>query len=170
MRNVICKRNKFLKRKKEGQSLAGSYTVEMAILFPMILGVLLFSLGLTFYLYDLCVLDISANLSAMEGRKFVDMSESNRKRKIRKLAEEEIENSLIAMQDLTVAVQVKGDEVSVTYEGKYTFPIINLFFGGNAQGKAVSIQAKSVIQDAEKWIRMVRKTGRIVDYIKGRAE
>ena len=150
-------------------SLDGSYTVEMALLFPLILGVLLFSMGLTFYLYDLCVLDINANLMALEGQKFSDLTEKNRERKIGKLAEE-VEDSLIAIEGLTVSVQAKGDKIFVAYSGEYTFPIVNLFLGGNRKKEAVSVQAESVIQDAVEWIRTVRKIGRIAEYIKGSAE
>lgn len=147
--------------------LDGSYTVEMAILFPIILGVLLFSLGLTFYLYDLCVLDISANLVAIEGQKYADMSEGNRERKIRKLAEGEVADSLIAMEDLTTSVQVTGEKISVSYTGTYTFPIVNSLLGGQGEMQNVSIQANSVLQEPVEWIRTVRKAGRIVEYIKG---
>ena len=150
-------------------SLDGSYTVEMALLFPLILGVLLFSMGLTFYLYDLCVLDINANLMALEGQKFSDLSERNRERRIEKLAEK-VEDSLIAIEELTVSVQAKGDKTFVAYSGEYTFPIVNLFLGGNRKKEAVSVQAESVIQDAVEWIRTVRKIGRIAEYIKGSAE
>ena len=150
-------------------SLDGSYTVEMALLFPLILGVLLFSLGLTFYLYDLCVLDINANLAALEGQKFADMSEKNRERKVKKLAEE-VEDSLIAMEKLTVSVEAKGDKISVAYSGEYTFPIVNLFLSGNRKKEAVSVRAESVIQNAVEWIQTVRKVERIAEYIKGSAE
>ena len=63
---------------RKNKNLSGSYTVEMALLFPLILGVLLFSLSLTFYVYNLCMLDISANLVAIKGQKFSDMSEKTR--------------------------------------------------------------------------------------------
>ena len=149
--------------------LDGSYTVEMALLFPLILGVLLFSLGLTFYLYDLCVLDIHANMVALEGQKFVDMSEKTREKKIGELAEE-VEDSLIAIEKFTVSVQVKGDKISVAYRGEYTFPIVNLFLGGNRKKEAVSVQAESVIQNAVEWIQTIRKVERVVDYIKGSAK
>ncbi len=155
--------------KKGKRSLSGSYTVEMALLFPIILGVLIFSLGLTFYLYDIFVLDISANLAAVEGRKFADMSEKNRERKVRRLAEKEIDGSLIAMQNLTVSVQVKENQVSVSYTGEYAFPLINIFLGGGEDKKVISVKAESVIQDAVGWIRTVRKVGRIVEYVKGSA-
>lgn len=162
-KNWMAKRD----RKK---GLEGSYTIEMALLFPTILGVLLFSLGLAFYLYDVCVLDISANIVAMEGQKFADMSERNIERKIQKRAEEEVENSLIAMENLVVSVQVKKDKVFVSYSGTYNFPLVNLFLGGNGRKETVSIQAESVIQYAVEWIQTVRKAGRIVDYIKGGTE
>lgn len=149
--------------------LDGSYTVEMALLFPLILGVLVFLLGLTFYLYDLCVLDIHANMVALEGQKFSDMSEKTREKKIRNRAEE-VGDSLIAIESLIVSVQIKGDKISVAYSGEYTFPIVNLFLGGNRKKEAVSVQAESVIQNAVEWIRTVRKVERIVDYIKGSAE
>lgn len=176
MRNISYKIKKYVGNRsykgseQKKKDLDGSYTVEMALLFPVILGVLLFSLGLTFYLYDLCILDIGANLAAMEGQKFADMSEKNIERKVRRLAEEEVKNSLIAMEHLTVSVQVKKDKISVAYNGEYSFPIINLFLGGSSKKEAVSIQAESVIQNAVEWIQTVRKVGRIVDYIKGSAE
>ena len=155
--------------RKKRWGLEGSYTVEMVVLFPLILGVLLFSLGLTFYLYDLCVLDINANLVALEGQKFADMSEKNREKKIEELAEE-VEKHLIAIEKFTVSVQVKGDKISVAYSGEYTFPIVNLFLGGIRKKEAVSIQAESVIQNTVEWIQTVRKVGKIVEYIKGSAE
>lgn len=153
--------------REKNMYLDGSYTVEMALLFPIILGVLLFSLGLTFYLYDLCVLDISANLVAIEGQKYADMSERNRERKIKKLAEGEVAASLIAMENLTTSVQVTGEKIMVSYTGNYTFPIVNGFLGGQGEGQNVSIQANSVLQEPVEWIRTVRKAGRIVEYIKG---
>ena len=147
----------------------GSYTVEMALLFPLILGVLLFSLGLTFYLYDLCVLDINANLVALEGQKFAYMSEKNRERKIKERAGE-VKDSLIAIEKFSVSVQAKGDKISIAYSGEYTFPIVNLFLSGNRKKEAVSIQAESVMQNAVEWIQTVRKVERLAEYIKGSAE
>lgn len=153
--------------REKNMYLDGSYTVEMALLFPIILGVLLFSLGLTFYLYDLCVLDISANLVAIEGQKYADMSERNRERKIKKMAEGEVADCLIAMENLTTSVQVTGEKISVSYTGIYSFPIMSSFLGGQGETQNVSIQANSVLQEPVEWIRTVRKAGRIVEYIKG---
>lgn len=156
----------YKKNRKKGKGLDGSYTVEMALLFPIILGVLLFILGLTFYLYDVCVLDISANFAAIKGQEFLDMSERNRERKIRKIAEEEVADSLIAMKNLMVSVQVEKEKVVVSYSGEYVFPVINLFLGGKGEKQKVSIQAESVIQNAVEWIQTIRKAGRIAGYIK----
>lgn len=144
--------------------------MEMALLFPLILGVLLFSLSLTFYLYNLCILDISVNLMAIKGQRFADMSEKTIERKIRKEAEEEIKDSLIAMENLIITVRVKKDKVFVSYVGEYTFPVINLFLGGSGKKETISVQAESVIQNAAGWIQTIRKAGRIVDFIKGSAE
>ena len=124
---------------------------------------------MTFYLYDICVLDINANLTALKGQEFADMSERTREKKIEKLAEE-VKDSLIAIENFTVSVQAKGDKTSVAYSGEYTFPIVNLFLGGNRKKEAVSIQAESVIQNAVTWIQTIRKVERIADYIKGSAE
>lgn len=153
----------------ENRYLSGSYTVEMALLFPLILGVMLFSLSLTFYIYNLCTLDISANLVAIKGQRFLDMSEKNKERKIRKLAEEEIKDSLIAMENLTVTVQIKKDKVFVSYNGKYTLSVMNLLLGGSGRKETISVRAESVMQNAVEWIQTIRKAGRIVDYIKGSA-
>jgi Flp pilus assembly protein TadG len=152
--------------KKGPSGLSGSYTVEMALLFPLILGIFIFILGMTFYLYDLCVLDISANLAAAQGEKYADWSDRNIERKVSKLAEKEVENSLIAVKNLTVSVQVKDSKVCVLYTGEYMFPILNVFLGGKSKNTAISVEAQSVIQNAVEWIRTVRRIGRVADYIK----
>lgn len=158
-----------MRYKERKWRLEGSYTVEMALLFPLILGVLVFSLGWTFYFYDLCLLDIHANLAALEGGRYSGMSERSREKKVREQAEE-VTDRLIAVKNFTVSVQTKGDKISVAYSGSYTFPIFHLLVDGNQKKEAVQVQAESVMQNAVEWVRTVRKAGRIAEYIKGSAE
>lgn len=142
-----------------------SYTVEMALLFPIILGVILFIMGLGFYMYNLSVMDMIAYEVAIEGAKWNGASEEYIEKKLEERGDAEIKDRLIAVKSPSVSVTVKGNQVSAVCEGKYMFPIVNSFLGGGADGKNISVSGKAKIQDSVSWIRGLRKVGKVAELL-----
>lgn len=149
------------KRRTKCHWMQGSYTVEMALIFPLILGVILFILGLTFYLYDICIMDISANLTMINAEKEMYASVRSLERKLTKFAMDDIENSLLCVSDFSVNIQVEEGDVSVCYYGDFSFPIINIFLGGIKKENRIEVKASTQRNRSVAWIRNVRKAERI---------
>lgn len=174
-KSVQCKSQRLVER--EGRNGLGqksdrrydmtkaSYTVEMALLFPVILGVILFIMGLGFYMYNLSVMDMIAYDVAIEGAQWNGTSEEYIEKKLKEWGEAEIKDRLIAVKSPSVSVTVKGNQVLTVCEGKYMFPIVNSFLGGGADGKSISVSGKAKIQDSVSWIRGLRKVGKVAELL-----
>lgn len=142
-----------------------SYTVEMALLFPVILGVVLFTMGLGFYMYNLSVMDMAAYETAIEGARWSGASEEYIEEKLEEQGEAAIKGRLIAVREPSVSVTVKGDQVQVVCGGKYLFPVVNIFLGGSADGKNISVRGQAKTQAPVDWIRNLRKVGKMAELL-----
>ncbi len=142
-----------------------SYTVEVALLFPFILGVIIFSMGLNFYIYNLSVMQMEANELAIAGEYWFDFPDGSIKRELVELGKETLGDSLIAVKDTSVSVDVKNGRITVIYEGNYIFPIVSVFFGEGTAGKKISVKGEAELQNPVSKIRTMRKIGKITEWL-----
>lgn len=90
----------------------GSYTVEAAVIVPMVLFVLLFIIYSAFYMHNQAVLNIAAYETAVYGST-LNPAEEEIKEKMSGKYMEAIKGRLIAMKRPDVYVQVDGSRVTV---------------------------------------------------------
>lgn len=99
----------------------GSYTVEAALVFPFIMGVIVFIIYVSFFLHDRAVMKSCAYQAALKGS-LIRTGEADAMREARKAAEYNIEGLLLATEGLDTKAEVSGKEVTVKYSGSLTIP------------------------------------------------
>ncbi len=147
--------------------MKASYTVEMALLFPLILGVIIFSMGLSFYVYNLSIMDIKANELAITGEVWAGASDAYIEKSVKGLGQKILGSNLIAVKNPSVEVKVRNGTIHVTCNAAYVFPMVNIFFGRNAGGVNLSVEGEAELQEAVDRIRDLRKVEKAGEVLKG---
>lgn len=107
--------------------LKGSFTVEAALIFPLILGVLLTVLYLSFYLHDRAVLDNAAWKLAFDASMY-SASGITREKAENKLEErlDNMEIPTLVIRDIEKEYTFNRQKVSVKLNGYFQIPGIRL--------------------------------------------
>lgn len=87
------------------KSMEGYFTVEAALLFPMILGVILFVIYSWFYQYDRCLMEMDTGTMALRG-----------------CADEIYDEKYVAWEPGQAQLTRKQDTVRAERTGRLTFP------------------------------------------------
>lgn len=95
----------------------GSYTVEAAVIVPMVVFVLLFIIYSAFYMHNQAVLNTAAYETAVYGST-LDPAEEKIKGKMSGKCMDAIRGRLIAMKSPDIYVQVDGSRVTVKIHGE----------------------------------------------------
>ena len=141
-----------LMRKK----LRGSYTVEASLIFPFILTVIVFIIFISAFLHDRAVMSSCAYQAALRAS-LVRTGDGDMKKAAERAAAYNIEGLLFMTGDVKTAVTVKGDEVTVTYEGTLGIPRNILFFPINGtEAMKVTGRGSAAKKDAVEFIRKCR--------------
>lgn len=61
------KANEGKENKMKGNKMSGSFTIELALLMPFLLGVFLFLLFMTYYLHDCCIIEKACQTAVLRG-------------------------------------------------------------------------------------------------------
>lgn len=102
--------------------LKGGFTVETALLIPLLLSVVLIVVYLNIYLYDSVVMQTAACRGAQKVF-YNELQDNNAvEGNCAKVVLEEIKASLVFMKDINVEVSVSTKEVSVTVQGRLDVP------------------------------------------------
>lgn len=106
-------------------NMTGYFTVEAALLFPMVLMIIVFMIFLSFYCYDRCVLEQCAYAAALRGssNRFSNTQEAYEVAE--DAAETLIEGRLFAVREVNATVRVSGLAVTVSYECEVNMPVGN---------------------------------------------
>ena len=136
--------------------LEGSYTVEASLLFPFILSVIILLMYFAFFLHDRCVMNVSAYEAALRGSR-VKTEEGRVFSTAERAANELIERSMLATENVTHTISVTGSEVKVTYEGVLRIPsgVILMNISGK-DGIRVTGSGSAKRKDPIKFIRECR--------------
>lgn len=102
----------------------GSFTVEAALIFSMVVFVVLFTVYSAFYLHNVTIIQETAYETAIYGT-MLDQSDTNQmKQKMQKKYTDAIEGRLISMEDPQVNIEVNGGSITVSISGSMrTVPV-----------------------------------------------
>ena len=138
------------------KSLKGSYTIEAALIFPFIMGVIVFIIYISFFLHDRAVMKSCAYQAALKAS-LVRTGASDMEREARKAAEYDIDGLLLATEGVDIRVSVSGKEVIVSYSGTLRIPQGALFMKiSGSDGIAVQGEGRASQKDAIEFIRKCR--------------
>ena len=138
------------------KDLKASYTIEAALIFPFIMGVIVFLIYISFYLHDRAVMKSCAYQAALKGS-LIRSSTSDMENEARKAAEYNIDGLLLATTDLNTEVKASGREVSVSYKGNLRIPQGILFMAiTGTDSIEVCGEARAYQKDAIEFIRKTR--------------
>lgn len=137
--------------------IKGSFTIEAAIIMPIIIIITVMLIYLSFYLYNACLLSQTSYQSALRGS--LREGEGTEMEQCMQEAQKEISNKrLPALSEICFTNEVKGKEVSVDIYAGIHFPLFHKSDGSvkNAvRGFTVRHRAEKV--DAISFIRACRK-------------
>lgn len=143
--------------------LKGSYTIEAALIFPFIMGVIVFIIYMSFFLHDRAVMKSCAYQAALKGS-LVRTSSSDMETEAKRSADYNISGLLLATEDVTSQVNVCGKEVTVSYTGSLRIPQGILFLNITGTDKIlIEGSATAYQKDAIEFIRQCRAAGHIIE-------
>lgn len=106
------------------------FTVEAALVLPLVTGALIFMVFLFVFQYDRCLLEQDMNMLAVFGATTAAESSGDLETSIRRRAWELNMDKYAAWELNVLQVTVKGDKVSVTGEGFFSLPLPEWNFFG----------------------------------------
>lgn len=140
----------------------GSYTVEASLIFPFIMGVVVFIIYISFFLHDRAVMKSCAYQAALKGS-LIRTSTSDMAQEARKAAEYNIDGLLLVTEGLKTDVSVSGKEITVSYSGTLRIPQGILFMKiAGTENIAVEGEGRASQKDAIEFIRQCRSAGNVV--------
>lgn len=135
----------------------GSYTVELSILSPFILGIVIFILYETFYFYNAGVMKAMAFSTALEASCYEDYSMERQEAILENLGQKKIEGKLFGMGDVSTFISINNSSCTVGYEGKLSLPFLSGSFLPDASLWTISVEEKSKVSKPREWIQNVRR-------------
>lgn len=102
----------------------GSFTVETALIMPIVLMVILIVFFFVLYMYNRSVMQNAAYRGVTQV--FYYSSESNEyiKKECSRVVLKDLENSLVGVKNAEVEIEVSADRVEITVDGRLNVPEI----------------------------------------------
>lgn len=116
-------RKQFDKKQEKDKKSFAYFTVEAALLLPLITALLFLMIFLAFYSYDRCILEQAAYEAAVRGS--VQYLESNEEtyEVVKETATKLITDRLFAIDQISCTVSVSANTVSVRYQCNFQMPL-----------------------------------------------
>ncbi len=141
-------------RIKNRRKYNGYFTVEIALLFPVIFSVIVLIIYTAFLVHDRAVLDSAAYEAALRGSA-ITYKDADVKGKVKREAEELLRNRLFVTKNTKVDVEVNMLQIKVTCGGDFRIPSGLVWTGSLRQkgrhieltGIAARLNAGQVIRD-----------------------
>lgn len=150
-------------RNNMNRELKASYTVEAALIFPFIMGVVVFIIYMSFFLHDRAVMKSCAYQAALKGS-LVRTSESDMRSEAQKAAEYNIDGLILATDNIKTSVNVSGSRVTVAYSGTLRIPQGILFMKiAGTENILVEGEATAYQKDAIEFIRRCRTAENVIN-------
>lgn len=101
----------------------GYFTIEAALLLPLVIMLIVFMIFLSFYCYDRCILEQCAYAAALRGSSNRFLSNEDAYEEALQAAESLTDRKLYAIKLKNIMVRVSGFTVTVSYECEVNMPI-----------------------------------------------
>ena len=135
------------------KSVKGSYTIEAALVFPLIMTVIVFIIYMSLFLHDRAAMSAS----------LIRTGEEDMRSEAERAAAYSIDGLLLATSDPDISVTVSGKKVSIRYSGTLKIPRSILFFPiSGSDSITVSGTGEAYEKDAIEFIRQCRAAGNIL--------
>ncbi len=142
--------------------LKGSYTIEAALILPLIMTVIVFIIYMSFFLHDRAVMSACAYQAALKAS-LIRTGEEDMKAEAERAAGYSIEGLLLATEYPEITVTVSRKKVHIQYTGNMRIPQSILFFPIHGTDHIeVSGGAEASEKDAIEFIRQCRAAGGII--------
>lgn len=145
----------------------GSYTVELSLLSPLILGIVVLILYVSFYFYNAGIMQTAAFATALEAEKYRDCSKEKQKELLKGVGEKKLEGLLLGMGEITTNVNIQNEVYTVTYQGKLDLPFLNVLFLQENLSWNISVKGKSKVHHEKEWIQNVRRIWKLGEGLAG---
>lgn len=132
------------------------FTVEAALVFPIVLAVIVFTLYLLFFQYDRCLLEQSAGVLAMRGCMLQITDGEELVRELREQSQKE-DRGWLAWDMEDSIISLKRNCVMVQCSGELKFPFRGFLFQGGENVWEYSVARKSYRIKPVNFIRNCRK-------------
>lgn len=110
---------------KKKRYLQGYFTVEAALILPMVMLFITIMIFLAFYSYDRCIMEQSAYQAALSGTSNHIKDTDTVWKETKEAADKLIEGKLFAISNVICNVNVSATEVAVTYYGEVNVPFLS---------------------------------------------
>ena len=99
----------------------GSYTVEAAFIFPLVMSVIVLIIYLSFFIHDRAVMDAASYQAAMRGS-LVTCDRSDFLKKAEKAGDDLLKEALLVTRISEKNIEMKNNTLTVTYSGIMNIP------------------------------------------------
>lgn len=107
--------------------LQGSSTVELSLLMPLLLTLFVFLIYLSFFLYNRVETSANAYICALRGSRMEQEAPKATYQLMKKESAKLMKESLLAVKGYKEQIEVKGNQVQVTYEISQQVPAALIF-------------------------------------------
>lgn len=104
--------------------LKGSYTIEAALLMPLIIGTIVILLFISFYMHDNAVIKEGTIILANKYTNEKKLSNGDIKQTLQEDSEQVILSKVIVTRNITTDIQVENKKITVSCRGIFQFPSI----------------------------------------------
>ncbi|MFA9376866.1 MAG: TadE family protein [Lachnotalea sp.] len=144
--------------------LKGSYTIEAALLMPIIVGTTVILIYMSFFLHDRAVVYEGAIFLANKYTNEQNVTNQEIKQKLGLESEQVINERVICTKNINTQIVVTNKEISVTINGKFYFPnmyVVNTIF--NKEVLDISITKKIKRENPVSFIRQCIKIEKLLN-------
>jgi hypothetical protein len=159
--------------------VSGSYTVEMALLFPVILFIIVGLIYLGFYMHDQDRLEAVMNETLLKGRNFIhreaDMNTGlidyeayynrgilyslqdnlqGKKQEIHNYLEEQLESRLFIADITSIEIEASHSNLNIEIKGEMMLPFPGIRPLFSKRGTVVTVEQQASIQNSAEFIRI----------------
>ena len=99
-------------------------TVEASLVFPMILGGIIFTIYMGFYLYNITVINQVSYIAALRGSRQVQLSDTELKKYVEKQLEQLIDDKLFFVTGVSKEIDISINKIILKnncYKSDYSF-------------------------------------------------
>lgn len=106
----------------KNKNLQGSYTLEAALIVPIVLIVIIASIYYSFYLHDSLVMKSCGYEFVLDTNNYLGKEEEE----LATLAKEIMESKTILAENIRTSIELENEGMSIEYCGEFSFPFVGL--------------------------------------------